>query len=274
MKKNCNSSRLLILAAFLCIFFTSGYSQVRDEGVVEHAIANPAQFSLGTDLVSRYIFRGRDYGNSPAIQPNAAFSYAGFKFSVWGSFGFVPYSMKINDTTNANMGNYAEFDPSICYTYKGITLSVTDYFTMNGMTPNEANYFNYKNKTTGHTIEVGLSYAGPDKFPIQLFAGTLVYGADKGKDEAGNYGLGTENNYSTYLEAAYSFTVKGIGVKPFIGGIPFGSSWYGPYGGVVNTGLTLTKTIKVTSDFSFPVFASIIANPQSQSIFFVFGLTL
>ena len=267
-------SCILVSVSFFFILPGICYSQTRDEGVAEHSLANPPQFSLGADLVSRYLFRGRDYGNSPAIQPNVAFSVAGFKISAWGSFGFVPYSQQINDSTIADRGNYAEFDPSVCYTFKGITLSFTDYYTMNGLTPNQGNYFDYKNSTTGHAFEVGLAYAGPEKFPIQLFAGTLVYGADKGKDAEGNYGLGTSNNYSTYFEVAYPFTIKGINVKPFIGGIPFGSSWYGPTGGVVNTGLTVSKTIPITEKFGIPVFTSIIVNPQAKTVFFVFGLTI
>ena len=109
---------------------------------------------------------------------------------------------------------------------------------------------------------------------MQLFVGTLIYGADKGKDAAGVYGAGTNNNFSTYLEAAYLFNVKGFGVKPFIGGIPFGSAWYGPYGGVINAGLTVSKSIPVTKDFSLPVYGSLITNPQTQSVYMVFGVTL
>ena len=152
---------------------------------------------------------------------------------------------------------------------------LTDYFFPNPLSPNVDNkYFNYKNETTGHTFEASLSYAGPDKFPIQVYAGIHFYGDDKCKDSTGVCGAGDKNNYSIYLEAAYQFTVKGIGVKPFIGGIPYGSSWYGPSAGVVNMGFTASKSIKITNDFSLPVYASIITNPQTQCVFFVFGLTL
>jgi len=114
------------------------------------------------------------------------------------------------------------------YTLKNVTLMVYDYFYPNPLSPNtNINYYNMKNATTGHAAEVCLSYAGPSKFPLQLYVGTLVWGADKGKDSTGTYGSGTKNNYSTYMEAAYQFTVKEFGVKPFIGGIPFGSGWYG-----------------------------------------------
>jgi hypothetical protein len=274
MGKILRSTALLVMTCFAFLLPANGFGQTPNDQPSEKTTSCPCQFSLGADLVSRYIWRGKDFGNSPAIQPNAAFSVAGFKVAVWGSYGFVPYSQKINDSTIVNMGNYAEFDPSLSYTLKGFTLTLTDYFLPNGLTPNENKYFDYNNKTTGHTFEVSLAYAGPDKFPIQLFAGTLVYGADKEKDANGTWGLGSGNNYSTYFEAAYLFTIKGFVLKPFIGGIPFGSGWYGPYAGIVNTGLTLSKTLQITHEFGMPVYTSIIANPQSQSVFFVFGITL
>ena len=264
------------ILSFCSILLLPGknFSQVQDEGPAEINSSSSARVTFGADLVSRYLFRGKDFGNSPAIQPNVAFSVAGFKICAWGSYGFVPYSQKVNDSTVVNMGNYAEFDPSLCYTLKGFTLSVTDYFFPNGLTQNKNNYFDYRSNTTGHSFELSLAYSGPDKFPVQLFAGTMIYGADKGKDADGTWGLGTKNNYSTYFEAAYPFTVKGIGIKPFIGGIPFGSGWYGPTAGIINTGITVSKTIQVTKDFGIPVYASVVANPQTQCIFFVFGLTL
>jgi hypothetical protein len=224
------------------------------------------QFTLGTDLVSRYIWRGKDFGNSPAIQPNVAFGVGGFKIGIWGSYAVI---------YNVNSGNYAEFDPYVSYTWKWFTLTATDYFYPNGITPNDNNkYFNYDSKTTGHTFEGCLIFTGTEKFPLQVCAATLIYGADKGKDTLGVYGLGSKNNYSTYFEVSYPFTVKGIGVKPFIGGIPFGSGWYGPYGGVVNAGLTVSKSIKITNIYELPIYVSVISNPQAQNIFFVFGVSL
>ena len=112
--------------------------------------------------------------------------------------------------------------------------------------------------------------------PLQLYAGTVFYGSDPGKDANGNFTERNKNNYSTYIEASYFFSIKKIGVdlKPFIGGIPFGSDWYGNSAGIVNLGLTASKSIKITNAYSLPVYTSIITNPQAQSVFFVFGLTL
>jgi hypothetical protein len=275
IKKNTFLLRSLAMTALLVVVAASGYPQLQEENKPEEKNGSTATFGVGADLVSRYIWRGADYGNSPAIQPAVSFSVSGFKAGFWGSYGFGQYDKQINDSTTVNMGHYAEFDMSISYTAKGFTLMATDYFVPNPLSPNSGNkYYDFNKNSTGHTIELCLSWAGPEKFPIQLFAGTLVYGADKGKDSTGVYGTGGKNNYSTYFEAAYQFNVKSFGVKPFVGGIPFGSAWYGPYGGIINAGLTISKSIVISKDYALPVFGSVITNPQAESVFLVFGISL
>lgn len=236
-----------------------------------------ATLNLGADFVSRYIWRGSDYGNSPAIQPNLAFSWKGLTIGAWGSYAFAKHSIQINDTTIEDAGNYSEMDLYISYTFKWFTFMVFDYFTINGLNANEGNrYFDLNNKTTGHTIELCLAFDGTETFPLQVMACTFVFGDDKDKDSTGTYGYGTKNNFSTYLEVAYTFSLKRIGVdlKPFVGGIPFGSSWYGPYAGIINIGLNAKKEIPITKQYSLPVQASFVTNPQAQSIFLVFGISL
>ena len=275
MKNHLTQICTFILGIIMIAQTNGVLAQLQDENKTEEKTGAPATFSVGADLVSRYIWRGADYGNSPGIQPAVAFSVAGFKAGFWGSYGLGQYSKQINDTVVVNMGNYSEFDFYLSYTLKGFTIMAYDYFLPNSLDPNSGNrYFDFKNNTTGHTIEVCISWAGPEKFPLQLFAGTLVYGADKGKDSTGVYGAGNDNNFSTYFEAAYQFNVKGFGVKPFIGGIPFGSSWYGPSAGIINAGCTVSKSIPITKDYSLPVFGSIITNPQAESVFLVFGISL
>ncbi|MCX6252446.1 MAG: hypothetical protein NTX61_17065 [Bacteroidetes bacterium] len=262
------------ICSFMLFIAIPGFAQLADEMKMEKPTSKLPELSLGADLVSRYIWRGMDYGNSPAIQPNASFSIAGFKISAWGSYGFTPYTSQINDTTTQDMGIYAEADWNISYEFKGFTVMFTDYFVPDGTNPNGNNkYFNFDNKTTLHAFEASLSYSGPDNFPLQLYAGTVFYGDDKDKNANGEPGKGSKNNYSTYFEAGYQFTVKEIGIKPFIGGIPFASSWYGPSAGIVNLGITVTKEITITKDYSLPVFTSVVTNPQSQNIYFVFGLS-
>ena len=270
-----------VVFAILClVFLCTGISLNAQEEKVHDEIATEknnsgATINFGADLVSRYIWRGIDYGNSPAVQPNLSFSWNGLNIGAWGSYAFSGHQVQVNDSTVADE-NYAETDLYISYTYRWFTLMVFDFFVPNGIEPNAgSSYFDYNNATTGHAFEGSLSFAGPDKFPLQVFVSTLFYGADKNRDSLGIYGQGSKNNFSTYFELAYKFNVTKIGVelKPFIGGIPFGSSWYGPYAGVTNIGLTAKKGIPVTSVYSLPVQVSVITNPQVQSVFFVFGVS-
>lgn len=267
--------RTILPSCLLAMLVLQATGQDQAESSSPQTGKSLATFSLGADVVSRFVWRGIDYGNSPAVQPAASFSIAGLKAGFWGSYAFGQYSAQINDSTVANMGHYAEFDFYLSYTWKGFTLLAYDYFIPNSLSPNAGNrYFDFCNQTTGHTVEISLSWQGPEKFPIQLFAGTLVYGADKEQDPSGVYGEGDKNNYSTYFEAAYPFSVVGFQLKPFLGAIPFGSAWYGPYGGVINAGFTLSKSIPITKEYSLPIFGSVITNPQAQSVFLVLGISI
>jgi hypothetical protein len=232
---------------------------------------------VGADFVSRYVWRGTDYGNSPAIQPSLYFSWNGLCVGAWGSYSFSNYSYALNDSITVDAGKYSEFDLYISYTYKWFTLLLYDYFTANGMNPNEGNnYFDLKNSTTSHTLEASLIFEGPEKFPLKFTASTLIYGADKNQDENGEYGYGTKNNFSTYLELEYKFHVAKnfMDLSPFIGGSLFGSSWYGSKPGIINLGLSASKEIPVTERFSIPVKLSVVANPVAQSTFLIFAVSL
>ncbi len=267
--------------AFLLSFLFVFPLMAQDEKVFEEIKAQKesdgAALNFGADIMSRYIWRGYDYGNSPAIQPNISLSWKGFNVGVWGSYAFSKHTLQINDSIFEDAENYSEIDLYISYTFKWFTLLFVDYFTVNGLNANDGNrYFDYNNATTGHAFEGTLAFDGTDTFPLQLTVNTIFYGDDKDKDSTGVYGTGTKNNFSTYFEASYTFNISKIGVelKPFIGGTPFGSSWYGPTAGIINVGLTARKTIEITKTYGLPLQVSFITNPQSQSAFLVFGISL
>ncbi|MBE0647361.1 MAG: hypothetical protein IH596_06235 [Bacteroidales bacterium] len=265
---------LLFLSIVFWIMNPAIAQEKDDIPEVEAATRGNVTLNLGADLVSRYIWRGLDFGHSPAIQPTLSVEGYGFSLGAWGSYGFSRYSYWIDDSTSIE-DNYSEVDLFLSYTYKYFTLMLTDYYaplpidTLAG-----ANYFNWKNKSTWHTLELSLILDGPEQFPMQFVAATLVYGADKGKDTSGIYGAGTANNFSTYLELSYLFDVKGFGIRPFIGGIPFGSSWYGPKAGINNVGITVRKEIPVSKKFSLPVQSTLVFNPLAKKAYLVFVLSL
>ena len=61
-------------------------------------LAPPAQaqsVDLGADIMSRYVWRGTDFGNSAAIQPGLSYSKEGFTVGAWGAWIRVPLTLLI-----------------------------------------------------------------------------------------------------------------------------------------------------------------------------------
>ncbi len=278
---NIDHMKKLLLILFSCsVLLHNLYAQ--DEQVqkeAEESVNDKAlTLNFGADIMSRYIWRGFDFGNSPAIQPSIYLSWRGLNLGAWGSYSFASNRIMINDTVSVNMGNYTEIDLYLSYTLKWFTFMFFDYFVPNGLDPDYTGlqnyqYFNYDKKTTGHAFEVSIGFSGPEKFPIKFFAGTVVYGSDKAKDTLGAYSNVNKNNFSTYLELSYPLTFHKIDINFFAGGTPFGGSWYGPKAGFTNVGITARRSIPITKSYGLPVQASLITNPVAQKVFLVFGIS-
>lgn len=217
-------------------------------------------FSISCDLMSRYVWRGTDYGASPSIQPGVEYAIGGFTIGTWGAF-------------TTNLPGVQEVDLYTSYTFKEIiSLTVTDYFF-----PDEVvgyNYFNYKEATTGHVFEGTLSYNGTEKLPLSAFVATNFYGADaKRINDDGTTG---SIMFSTYAEIGYAFNYVDVfmGFNCTTADTDKGESgYYGNSFGVVNLGATFSKDINITQRFSLPLTASLITNPQAEKIYLVVGLS-
>jgi hypothetical protein len=268
----------LLMAVLLVAVIPVSGQETPESGVPEGASeASGTEFYIGTDLVSRYVWRGTDYGNSPAIQPSVSVSLKGFTLGAWGSYGLFNEMGENEFGLPENLGNYAEVDLYLSYTRGWFTVMLYDYYIPSGLHPNSgSDYFNWENASTGHTLEGSLIIEGTEQLPLRLTLATLFYGADKNEDADGNPGEGDKNNYSTYFEAQYTFSLgrAGVELSPFIGATPFSSSWYGERGGIINLGLTAARDIPFTEQFSLPVKASLVTNPMTKSVFLVFGVTL
>ena len=67
---------------FFVLFVNNSFCQEKD------TLSN-WNYNVSADIVSRYVWRGSDYNNSPAIQPTAEISYKNFAFGAWGSYTFA-----------------------------------------------------------------------------------------------------------------------------------------------------------------------------------------
>lgn len=238
----------------LAIVFSNLYAQ-EETGKEDNPI------SISCELMSRYVWRGSDFGASPGIQPGIEYGKSGFTAGACGA-----YAVKFQ--------GYQESDLYLGYTFykEMFTVLITDYYFQNDLV--NQNYFDYKKETTGHVFEVSLTFNRTEKFPLSVMIATNVYGADAKKiNDDGTTG---KNQFSTYAELTYSFKY----FDAFIGAnltqvdVDKGETgYYGNYSGVVNMGITATKKIKITKDYKLPLTLSIITNPQAEKIYFVAGFS-
>lgn len=212
------------------------------------------QFEIApsADLVSSYVWRGV-YQTGASVQPSINLSYAGFSLTAWGSTDFSSLS-------DPDKGK--EFDLTIGYGIGGFSIGVTDYWWAG----EGHRYGDYSNS---HFFEGTAGYKFGESFPLGITWSTMFAGGDKKVDG--------DRRFSTYVEAAYDFSVLGVDVTPSIGVSP----WTGMYHREGKDGFALctialkaSKEIKITDSFSLPVFAQAIVAPNQDNVFLVFGLSI
>jgi len=193
-----------------------------------------AQVDFGADVVSRYIFRGLDFGNAVSAQPFLSFSTGDLKIGAWGSYAFSDGG----SGTGAN-----ENDLYITYSYENFSVTVTDYYFPEGL---KFGFFG-NDTSAAHILEGSLSAE---------FTGFSIMAAYN------FYGFDQENSY--YIEAGYEFfSEDDLNVSGFAG---LGNEIYvsDPADDLtlVNIGLTASKGA---------LSASYIINPDLDTSFLVFG---
>lgn len=200
------------------------------------------------DIVSSYVWRGA-YQTGASIQPSLALSYQGLSLTAWGSTDF---------STAADEIRSKEFDLTLGYDIQGLHIGVTDYWWAG----EGCRYGNYSNS---HYFEGTLGYHFGEGFPLSLTWNTIFAGGDKDIDG--------EQNFSTYVEAAYDFSIAGVQVTPCIGVSP----WTGMYSdgfGFCSLSLKASKDIRLSETFSLPLFSQVIVTPEHDNVFLVLGISL
>lgn len=150
-----------------------------------------AQFSIGADLVSRYVFRGTDFGNSASIQPTLSYAAGGFEIGAWGSYAITAAGAGANEN-----------DLYISYSSGPFGLVLTDYYF-----PEGNDFFEYSDDAGVHILEIGGSYS----------AGVASLSAFY------NFSGDDENSFYTELGIDVPYEVEDIGVSLFAG---FGNGLY------------------------------------------------
>ncbi len=221
------------------------------------AVPGIAQFKFGSDIYSRYIWRGVDYGNAPSFQPAISYTTGGFSVGTWAAYSIGTNS---TDLATGSASVFAEHDLWASYSLSTgsgtFTLYYTDYFyPSSGL-----KYFNFHPTTGSHVLEAGAGYTAPESFPITV---------------AAYYNFHNDADNSVYFQVSYPFTVEGGSVTVFAAGTPAQSTWYvATKAAVINAGVTLTRSVTITESFSLPVTASYILNPHLEQSYLIFGFGL
>lgn len=198
---------------------------------------------FGADVVSSYVWRGTQFGAGPAVQPwfTLPTISESLELGVWGSF---PLTEGLN-TAATGYPTY-ELDLYASYDFGPFALTVTNYT------------FNNPN---GVYADSG----------YELFDGDMEVTAS-----ASLGAIGLTVGYFTDLEALYveaGTTVAGMDLAIGYGSDGDGAFYAGGDSGLVNVSLGGSKDIKITDDYSLPLFGSFIYNPDAESAFLVFGMS-
>ncbi len=210
--------------------------------------AQAAGFKVGTDIVSSYLWRGVEFGDSPAIQPALSYTFPGIGIVVgaWGSYAIT--NNVVDDLGDKH--RYKEVDLYATIPAGPLSLTVTDYYVVPFTTGSSSRSFDFSSDGP-NVVEVSVGYAEKN---ISLLAAINV---------AGNDVLPGYKN-AKYFEAGYKFYDKdGYTAKGVVG---LGDEDY--YGAGKNENIALVNTgISVSKD---RYTASYVYNPNTEASHLVF----
>lgn len=228
-------------------------------------LAAPAVFAqpsvaLGADFVSRYVWRGIDYGDQLNIQPALAVSFDNVEVGTWASYSVSSVS---------GGPAFAEQDFYVSASAGPVVFGITDYYYPIQNGSEASDFLNFDGDYDGaHTLEAFVQLA-PEDVPLSLLVATAFYNA---------------SDFPTYVELGTGFELGGLDWGAAAGAVfaldpaegTAGSPFYGTTddAALINLSLGVGKDIPVTDSFSLPVSASFIVNPDSERSFLVFGVSL
>ncbi len=197
-------------------------------------VSAQAQFDIGADVVSRYIWRGSDFGNTAAVQPYLSYAAGPVELGAWSSWAINPAP-----------GGY-ENDLYVTLSAGAFSFTLTDYY-FPAIDQGQDNFFKFGDDDGIHFLEGMVAF---EQGPLSAFGGIFFSGDD-------------EN--SLYFESTYqAYEKNDISASLFLGA---GDGIYtlDQAFNLVSVGLTVSKGM-----FS----AAYILNPDREITFLVFGVSL
>ena len=247
---------VIILALMLTSTMT--FAQDAPAAAPETEAPEP-KFTAAIDVVYPYLWRGLKYNaDKIAFQPYMNYSITEkLSVGVWGTTNFS----KAADA-------YNEFDWSISYQISPVmSVMLVDYYwpaTKKGNMEDPINspktpYFDYS-EGSAQSLDLCLLFDFSDKgVPLDFQWNTLIGGGDYKYDTNGDV---NGRAFSSYAEVGYTYSLKkaGVDIRPFIGATVINGGYYGTDANgkagfsFTNVGVNVAKEIKISKNYSVPVF--------------------
>lgn len=228
----------------LLAFLLTSTCQIMAEGSKE------SPFSATLELMSKYVWRGIEYGTAPTLAPSLNFSTQGFSAFAMGAY--------------STDGSHQEVDLGISYSAHEFTLGISDYYYPSSVGEKD-HYFKLSNRETGHSVEAYANWTGT-KIPLWVTLSSYIFGADKNSEG--------KQMYSSYAEIGYKHSFTEDNKISVCVGANLNKGFYTNYESgfnVVNFNAKYETAFKFGS-YKLPVSASYILNPYINKSYFTMSL--
>jgi hypothetical protein len=203
-------------------------------------------FYVQADLATRWVWRGVAYSEAPVIQPSLGYSSGKLDLTIWGSY---PIERRA----------YSEIDFMFEYRFTPrFSLGFVDYFAINDSVGAKHDFFNMKQETTWHMLDIYGVCQPLEKVPVSLLYSLWFWGADRDPDG--------KQNMSSYVEAKYQKQV-GRATASLFAGMTLGEGFYASRAAIVNMGVGLSSPITLGGLASIPVKMEFVLNPYLQNAY-------
>ncbi len=141
---------------------------------------------LSGSLQNMHLWRGLQVADGGVLSADMGLGLIDDKLRIglWGGTDFT--------------GDYKEFDYYVSYTVSGFSIAVWDIFNYSPELPFSKDIFNYNKYSTGHFLDLGLSYDFDHAFEVPLRLKWTTVFAGRDLNFAGH------NRYSSFVYAEYS----------------------------------------------------------------------
>lgn len=197
-------------------------------------------------IQSRHIWRGSKLGSAPAIEPSVTLGVNRFSLNLWAAA-----------TPN---NSYSEIDLIPSYQFNHFQVTLFDYY--NPVPGEENRFLNFGKERNRHSVELAFDNFSTEKQRLKWMVGTFLLGDYK--PETG------KPYFSSYIEFRYPLTFLTIKIEPFAGITPF-DGYYADRFALINAGIGLSKSLKLSSRLSIPINMQLISNPYQTNYFINFS---